>query len=262
MKKYTKILVWTVVVLLVIGVLVLISNKRHNLKCSKVNVIFKSEAGAKAYIDKRYINNLISYDTVIGKPLSEANISKLELELKKNAYVKNAEVYKEINGTLNIEVTQRIPMLRIINSYDIGYYIDETGILMPIAKKLHKRMLVANGNIIYSPVFDSISNIYSHKFDQDKNVKILRDIHKLTNFINKDKFWKSQIQQIYINGNSEIELTPLVGSHIIELGKIDMYEEKLNKLKVMYKKGFPSLGWNKYKTVSLKYNGQVVCKKS
>ncbi len=262
MKRYTNILLWFTAIAVVVFVLVIVSNKRHNLSCSSINISFQNGVENKTYIDKKYINNLIQSDTIIGNPLDQTDIYKLELKLKNDPYIEKAEVYKEIDGTLNIELIQRIPLVRIINSYNIGYYIGEEGILMPISKKLSKRILVANGNITYSPVFDSLTNIYSKKFDQDRNISILRDIHKFTNFINNDKFWKAQIQQVYINDNREIELVPLVGNHIIELGGISMLEEKLNKLKAMYKKGFPSLGWNKYKTISLKYNRQVVCGKS
>ncbi len=262
MKRYTNILLWFTAIVVVIFVLVVVSNKNHNLSCSSINISFKNGIKNKTYIDKKYINNLIQSDTIVGKPLNNTDIFKIEVKLKNDPYIENAEVYKEIDGTLNIDIMQRMPVVRIINSYNIGYYIDKTGILMPISKRLIKRILVANGNITYSPVFDSLTNIYSKKLDKDLNVKVLRNIHKFTNFINSDKFWKAQIQQVYINDNREIELVPLVGNHIIELGEISMLEEKLNKLKAMYKKGFPSLGWNKYKTISLKYNGQVVCSKS
>ncbi len=262
MKKYLNILLWLSGIVLFIFLTIYVSKRQKQLVCKKINIEFNDNSDKKQYVDNKYITDFIKADSIIGKLLSKASMSKLEHKLKNNPYIKNAEVYKNINGTLNIEITQRIPILRIINSYNIGYYIDKSGILMPISNKLNKRVLVANGNISYVPSFDSLININSKQFDGDNSVIVLRDILTLTNFINSDKFWRAQIQQIYITNKNEIELVPLVGNHIIELGNVDMYKKKLGKLKIMYKKGFSSCGWNKYKTVSLKYNKQVVCSKS
>ena len=38
-------------------------------------------------------------------------------------------------------------------------------------------------------------------------------------------------------------------------------ESKFEKLKVFYKEAMPYEGWRKYDEISLKYNGQIVCKK-
>jgi cell division protein FtsQ len=59
----------------------------------------------------------------------------------------------------------------------------------------------------------------------------------------------------------EIELVPRVGQHIIYLGQIDGYEEKLERLLIFYEKGLSQTGWNQYTGISLKYKDQVVCTK-
>jgi cell division protein FtsQ len=38
-------------------------------------------------------------------------------------------------------------------------------------------------------------------------------------------------------------------------------EEKLEQLKTFYKEAMPYEGWKKYRTISVKFKGQIVCKK-
>ncbi|WP_346861594.1 hypothetical protein [uncultured Draconibacterium sp.] len=76
-----------------------------------------------------------------------------------------------------------------------------------------------------------------------------------------DEFWDAQIEQVHVEKNGEVVLTPLVGDHIIELGKLDNYEEKLRNMKAFYKQVLADNNWNKYKTVSVKYKNQVIAKR-
>ena len=54
---------------------------------------------------------------------------------------------------------------------------------------------------------------------------------------------------------------PRVGDHIVYLGKLDQFEDKLDRLKVFYKKALNEVGWNKYSRISLEFNNQIICTK-
>ena len=59
----------------------------------------------------------------------------------------------------------------------------------------------------------------------------------------------------------EIQLVPRVGDHLLILGTADNVESKLERLMNFYEKGLDNVGWNKYRSVSVAYENQVVCKK-
>ena len=61
--------------------------------------------------------------------------------------------------------------------------------------------------------------------------------------------------------NGEVTLVPRVGDQLIVMGTLENYREKLDRLYALYVKGFNKIGWNKYKRITLKYEGQVVCTK-
>ena len=78
---------------------------------------------------------------------------------------------------------------------------------------------------------------------------------------NNNPFWDAQIEQIYVTENNEIELIPRIGDNLILLGKIDNFEQKLENLQCLYEQALSKVGWNKYDTINLKYNNQVICSK-
>ena len=60
-------------------------------------------------------------------------------------------------------------------------------------------------------------------------------------------------------------MIPVVGKQRIVFGKassVKEVEDKFQRLKVFYQEAMPYEGWNKYKEISLKYEGQVVCRKA
>ena len=239
-----------------------VSVKRRGAVCTKITVKIKDSTG-EHLIDENEILGLIERPgaNVINKPVDEINIAKIEKRVDAYSFVKHAEVYIDIDGEMIAEIAPRIPVVRVCNRLNQQYYIDNEGCLMPASINHPVRLLVANGNISHKPRFDTVFSIYNKKFDKRIDIKTLRDIHTLASFIKSKPFWNAQIQQIYVNNDDEIELSPLVGDQNIVLGPVDNLEDKFRKLEAFYKKGMPVSGWNTYKEINLKYKNQVVCVK-
>lgn len=96
--------------------------------------------------------------------------------------------------------------------------------------------------------------------------KRYEDFSKLTTFVKwmeNDDFWRSEIVQITArtteSGAIDLELTPRSGNYTILFGRLDDAEQKLDKLLRFYRKGLGKAGWDRYRTINVKYAGQVVC---
>ncbi len=261
MKKYLNIAFWIFVGIYFFVVLGFVSSRQKKALCTSINVIY-IDSLEHHFVDKDDLIKLIDEKDgkVLGRPINKLNISKLEDIISAQPYVKSAEVYSEINGILNVEIAQRMPIIRIINNKNQSFYIDNEGYLLPLSKKVSLRLLVASGNINFSPDFDTTIYIFDNQ-NNDTNKKVLQNLLTLADYINNNDFWKAQIQQIYVNKDNELELVPLVGAQIIYFGNINNYQKKFKKLEATYKKGFLYKGWNKYKSINLKYENQVVCEK-
>jgi len=111
---------------------------------------------------------------------------------------------------------------------------------MPVPRNFAAYVPVANGNI---------SDEYA------KN-----QLYDFAKFLQGDKFWNSQIEQIFVEPNLDVEIIPSVGDHRIIIGKIENYPENLKKLQLFYDKGLKETGWTRYSVINLKFKNQVVCK--
>ena len=103
---------------------------------------------------------------------------------------------------------------------------------------------------------------------QKKLEKSYEDFMKLLTFVETvedDDFWRSEVVQITAkttpSGALEVELTPRSGRFAVLFGRLEDVERKFDKLLRFYRSGLSSIGWSEYRTIDIRYNDQVVCKK-
>jgi cell division protein FtsQ len=215
------------------------SKEKEKTICTHLQIEVTGEL-KNQYIGEKEIERMLLNSGLnpVGITLSEVNTGTIEAILEENQLIKQAECYKTVDGTVHIKIYQRTPLLRIISNNG-NYYIDNEGDKMPVPNNFSAYVPVATGFI-----------------DEDF---ARAELYHFTRFLQKDKFWNAQIEQIYVAPNEDIELTPRVGNHQIILGKIEDYEEHLAKLKLFYEKTLNKVGWNKYSKINLKYKNQIVC---
>lgn len=186
------------------------------------------------YIDAKGLNPY-------GKLIKDINTYNIEKAIISNKLVKSAEVYQTSNGRIRAVVKNRKPIFRVITNSGENYYIDSEGERIPLSRNFSADLPVVTGEV------------------KERFAKT--DLLAFIEYITANKFWDAQIEQIVIQPNGEIKLVPRVGNHIIILGEIEGYKEKLNKLESFYEKGLKEVGWNRYSIINLKYDKQVVCTK-
>lgn len=185
-----------------------------------------------------------------GIPISNLNVARLERVLEEDPFILDANVFVDAKNYVNITIEQREPIIRVVDNNGLNYYLDKDGFRMPLSKHFTARALVVTGNLPpYTPDF------------LEKENHGLKNIFELADKLLGDEFFSAQIEQVYVSNTREIVLSPKVGDHQILLGKYNDIDEKLEKLVTFYKHALPYEGWNKYKTINLKFKDQVVCEK-
>ncbi len=185
-------------------------------------------------------------NTLQGTELDRLEVERVESVLEEDPFVADAETYVDQTNVLHVKIEQREPVLRVLDNRGGNYYLDESGAKMPPSRNFAARVLIATGNI--PP--------YTTDF-MEKKRSTLKDLLSLTLTLQKDKFLSGFIQQVHVNNAGEIIMVPLIGHQQIVLGSAHRLEEKLDILKTFYKEGMPYAGWGKYRTINLKYRGQV-----
>ena len=255
MKKSLNISMWVLIFAGLFFLLGFMGTKHNNMVCKDLNIIIDYKDASPLIVNSDISNTIYkSYDSLIGKKLTDINALAIEEQLNNMNFVKKAEVYSTLTGVLKVKVVQRSPLVRIMNSRNQSFYISKDGQLMPVNPGFSSRTLVASGNI--SSLYSDTLNVNNPNSDQ-----VLSDIYSLSTFIQQDPFLNAQIEQIYLNAKHEFELIPKVGRHVIIFGELANMETKFNKLKLFYEKGIQKAGWDKYKSINLKFENQVVCAK-
>ena len=191
--------------------------------------------------------------TSIGKSVGEVDLNLIEKLLNKRSAIKLSQASITRDGKLRIDITQRKPVLRI-QTENGGFYVDEEQYIFPLVPTFTSYVPVVSGKI---PL--SIDAEYRGKAQDDKE-NWMEQIMLLGSYMSNDPFWNAQIEQIYIDNNGDVILSPRVGNHKIIFGDLKDISAKFNKLYTFYKNVVPAEGWDKYSTVNLKYKDQIVCK--
>lgn len=246
-KRVLIISAWVICLGGLIALMSFIEVKKAGVICTAVKV---NIPGSQYFIDKQEVDQILqtSSHTLIGRKLEGINIQDLENKLRANPFIEFAKVYTEMDGVLRVEVSQRQPILRIMNHYDMDFYVDQHGLKIPLSPNFTARVLVANG---------FIDELFTNHVDS-LHTKLAKDLFLTADFIRKDSLWDAQIAQLYVNKDHEIELIPRVGSQRILIGNADSLQVKFANLMAFYKEVLPKVGWDKYSTINIKYSGQVV----
>ena len=221
--------------------------QREAVRCQEI--VVNINPNSPRFLDENEITDMIekSGEMIVGSRLSAININKIETKLNASSSLANVQVIKKVEskglsfkGKLIVSLDERTPIIRIKNSTE-DYYMDMEGNKIPTSAKYIERIMIASGSI--------------------PTPEIQAGLLKMADFVNKDDFWKAQIEQVFVQANGELLLLPQVGDYLIEFGTPEDYELKLRNLKAVYQQGFKNMGWNKYRTISVKYRNQVVCTK-
>ena len=131
MKTFFKLLVLLGVVAYLFYVFADISGKRDSTRCKEVNVIIVDSSYA-GFINADEVVRILKKEKIypVGQLMEEVNGDSLEKALEKNSFVSIVKCYKTPGGRVNINISQRLPILRIKADNGDDYYIDNKGVAM------------------------------------------------------------------------------------------------------------------------------------
>lgn len=241
-KRILLLIVMLALIAYLIVAITAFNHKPVSQTCRDLELVIKDTAYA-GFITKKDLQGLLQQKGIypIGKKMERISVKSLERELSKHPLIDEAECYKTPSGKVCIEVTQRIPILRVMSVNGDDYYIDNKNTVMPPDAKCVAHRAVVTGYV--------------------EKTFAMKDLYKFGVFLQNNKFWDAQIEQINVLPNQTVELVPRVGDHLVYLGKLENFEDKLARLKTFYEKGLNQVGWNKYSRINLEFSNQIICTK-
>ena len=145
--KSLKFLGWLLLAIIVVGLIVAAAKRKDVERTKAVSVQITplpdwenliTQGDVFALINRSFGNNLE------GLRHNEINVERIERILKDYPFVLDAEAFIDAQNTVQIDIQQRVPILRIIDKIGASYYLDEFGQKLP-PSKLYSKGVDSNG---------------------------------------------------------------------------------------------------------------------
>ncbi len=227
--------------LCVLGVIVfltLFATRRNAAReVHDVTVSFVDESAP--FITRETVNKLLIVSNENSTNKAKENIALNEMEKRVSAHpiVKKADVYVTMSGQIGVTIEQRKPIARINGNPSV--YMDTSGETMPLSQNFSAHV----------PLVSGITK------------KDSTQVYDLASFIKNDSFLSKHIIGIKKYKSGAYVLSARKQTYTITLGKVKALEERFSNYKAFYQKALKDKTLGNYKSISLKFKGQVVCEK-
>ena len=190
------------------------------------------------------------------RPLEECKqgqvkISEIESSLEENPYVKTAEAYTDIAGDVVVELELRKPLARVMYEDGTGFYLDREFNKVDLSSSYSANTLLLRG--LEREPLEPRDTVKSEQ---------LNGMHDFLTYVDRSELLRSQISEIVVRPNGDLVMYPEMGDVVIEFGKPDDIEKKFANMETFYHRVLNYSGWNKYRSISLKYKNQVVARRN
>jgi len=182
-------------------------------------------------------------------PRGEVKVADIEAGLRENPYVKEVEVFKELDGNVVAEMELRRPLARVMYEDGSGFYLDQEYRKLDLSSRYSANVILVRG-LAWEPLLprDTIQ------------APQIQELQSFLEYVAEDDFLRSQISEVVVDDAGELTLYPELGDLVVEFGLPTRIEDKFDNMKLFYDKVLNQVGWDEYNQISLKYRGQVVAK--
>ncbi len=245
-------------ILWLFGVVLVLMGANYGSKKVEQNTITEIEVNIKSTEKGDFITDTDIKDRLnasyapglVEQKAKDIDIFKLDSIVESSPFVKQAKSYSNINGNLFIEIEQEIPLLRVLVEKAEGYYISAQGTKLPLSTHKTARVPVATGNIS--------EKVYPLDTLETQTAK---DLFQIALYLENNDFFRALTGQLHVEKNGDIVLvTKSEERHDIILGDAQNLESKFDNLYQFYTKVLSVKGWDRYKTINLKFKNQIVAK--
>lgn len=237
-----------------------VADRREKLKFTKLEVAIVDSATVR-FVTRSDVERYV-FDSVaqLGVAFTTIELSELEQRLSANPYISSCNVYSTIDGVINIEISQRLPRLRLFCESGYNFYLDSTLRVLKPNEKWHPRVPIISG----TPCFEFGVDYYG-VLDEKNSALDIENLKKLINFVEcveDDSYLQDLVLQIYAfcspSGETEIDIVPSLGSAKIKFGTLKDTEQKLAKLSHFYRTAYKYAALDSAKVVDIRFHSQVV----
>lgn len=242
--------VWLLVLTGVVFLFLTGMQARQQTVCTGMVIKINSPDG-KLFIDQKEVAAILTQEMrgKVQQKLSSIDLRKMEERLHKEVWIQEVQLFIDNEGLLHARIEERVPVARIFDTQGFSFYIDSTGMNLPLSTTDRADV----------PVFTGVPAL--NKNNEKLYKKAIAGVIRISKALDTDAFWKAQAASVDVLPNGKFELYPVIGSHIVDLGDTAQINEKLNRLKLFYREIMAKKSINAYSKISVAFQNQVVAVK-
>lgn len=239
MKRLIQNIILLILATLLIAGVIWARSRKTNEVCQRVTVQIVNK-DSTAFVTEQGVQTELAQSgiKVIGKPMWQINAARIEEVLGHSQYLENVECVKATDGELIIRASQLVPVMRVFENDGSSYYVNAAG----------KRM---NATAIYHSDVPVVQGHFTKQFPATRLLPLVK-------YVEGDSLLRTLVTMYSMRDSNNIFLVPSIYGHVVNIGGVNGFEQKFDKLKLFYREVMPAKGWETYDTISVKWNHQVV----
>ena len=229
------------------------AKNRHEMTCNSVEAVIADSLQRKFVSEDDIRDWMADYGTYLGLRLDSVDLRRVEAVIDGKSAVRKSEAWLTDDGVLHISVTQREPVVRF-QSASGGYYADATGYLFPLQLRHTVRVPVVDGAL---PL--KLGKDFKGEPETDQERQWILSVLDLVRYLGEQKEWNDLVGQITVDRNGNLVLIPREGTERFVFGTPTDIDAKFGRVRKYYESVAPSRE-TPYKTVDVRFDGQIICK--
>ncbi len=245
MPRYLKIIFSVMLMTYMVVALVVSASEPDDALCQGMSIEVTDNGGGQGFVTPEELARELDDLPSRAKGLNLANISTDDLRRRLLALdkIEDATVVRYTDGSIRIKAVPIVPVARIFDNSG-SYYINRDGKRVKASARYHKNVPIIEGD--FDPADSTLTPI---------------TLLPLVRYISSDSVWSNFISMIKVQSPHDIILVPVVREHVINIGSLADLDSKFSRLRRFYSEVLPRQGWEKYDTLTVKWNGQLVATK-
>jgi cell division protein FtsQ len=231
------------------------AGSRREVTCRGVEAVI-ADSLQRRFVSPEDIQEwMADYGTFLGQRLDSVDLRRVEEIIDGKSAVRKSQAWLTDDGILHVSVTQRQPVVRF-QSANGGYYADADGFLFPLQSRHTVRVPVVDG---FLPLH--LEKGFKGEPHTDEEKQWVASMLGLIRYLDDRKQWNDLVGQITVQKDGNLVLIPREGPERFLFGTPTGIDAKFSRIRKYYEAVVPARENEKpYRTVDVRYAGQIVCK--
>ena len=247
--KLKGILLLLLLVAVAAGVVVALVCLRPKV-CERVEVRLEFTGTDTLLTQQEVLSILSSHGLqLVGSAPGQLRRADVEKALRTNVWFDSLLSLTPVGSTLMMDIRVKSPLIAVYPANGMPYYIGHGGELLPDNSRVQSHLMVLNGKV--NTPYRAGTNVATVK------EPALKEAYRIALAIEADSVFSSQLTQLYVNDDSEVEACNPLFRHTVLFGHADNLEQKLRQLHIVYDEALIYMPAETYSKVDVRFKNRV-----